>query len=382
LTTDILALTLADMKNKNIAYHGRFRDAVVFDSTQKTAVSVRDGILEYAGFELGMTPPDKMFRVYRSPATISNTAMKMAGIPITDEHVSLDVSPPTEGGTVASAEMVDLTDHTTKTTIAIMNKLQLSDSMKGIVEAGKRELSLGYSADLVMGEGDYDFEQVNIMPHHLAAVDRGRCGSICSFLDKKVEGETMKKGKLHGAFVDADGALNLQQVVELATSLPEAIKSVPVDKLGELIPALQAIVEASSSVMPEEKPLTPNEGEGVKDDGGAVVKEPDGDEAKKNEKKFSDAVAAKAQVVAASAMKHHGEVIDKARHILDAEYVFTGKTTNDIMRDALAVESDVKFEDAELPIAFKMLKKTVSNYQDFAGKGAGSGFDKLADKEI
>jgi len=376
------------MINKKIAYRGEFRDSAVYDSAKKTAVSVRDGVLEYAGYELGMEPADKMFTVYRSPATIANTAMKMAGIPITDEHVTLDAPAPVDGGTVSDAAMVDTLDPETKTTIAIKNNLLLSDSMKATVDAGKRELSLGYMADLVPHD-NYDFEQLDIVPHHLAAVDRGRCGSMCSFLDKKIEGEDMK---LHKAFLDAEGKLNLQQIVELATGLPEAIKSVPVDQLAKLVPALQKVVAAAGAVMPEgesaKKEATDDKEKAAdmeEDDTGEkeeVTDEESDDKADDNDKKFSDAVAEQAKVFTDAAVKAHGAAIEKARRFVDESYDFTGKDTATIMRDALATETTDTFTESELPVAFKMLKSSAASYKDFADKGTASAFEKLKDKEI
>jgi len=369
------------MINKKIAYRGEFRDTVVYDPAKKTAVSVRDGVLEYAGYELGMEPADKLFTVYRSPATIANTAMKMAGIPVTDEHVTLDVPAPLDGGTVSDAAMVDTLDSATKTTIAIKNNLLLSDSMKATVDAGKRELSLGYMADLVPHD-NYDFEQLDIVPHHLAAVDRGRCGSMCSFLDKKTEGDDMK---LHKAFCDAEGKLNLQQIVELATGLPEAIKSVPVDQLAKLVPALQKVVAAAGAVMPEgeaAKEEVADMEEDVASEKEEVTDEEAGDKSDDKDKQFSDAVAEQAKVFTDAAVKAHGAAIEKARRFVDESYDFTGKDTATIMRDALATETTDTFTDSELPVAFKMLKSSAASYKDFADKGTASAFEKLKDKEI
>ena len=350
--------------------YGHFTDAATFDSSEKTAVSVRDGVLEYQGFELGLTPADKTFMVYRSPATIANAAMRMPGISITDGHVSMDTSPPSDGGEVTSAEMVDASDESTLTTIAILNKLAVSDSLLKTVAAGKRELSLGYSADMVPHD-DYDFEQRDIRPHHLAVVDQGRNGPMCSFLDQKPE-ESMTL-KLHKAFCDAEGAMNLLQIVELANALPEAIKSVPVDQLAKLLPALQAIVEAAKGVMPEEElqpepepdpdPM-PVEGED---------KEPEPEQEPEEKEDFADQVS--------DALAVHTGVIEKARGFLDDAYGMSGKTTNQIMQDALNTQTSEKFTDAELPLAFKLLKQPEARYANF-GDSVASGFDKLSDQEI
>ncbi len=55
----------------------------------------------------------------------------------------------------------------------------------------KKQLSLGYSADIVP-HSEYDFEQIDINPHHLAVVENGRCGPLCCFLDRKPELKTQE----------------------------------------------------------------------------------------------------------------------------------------------------------------------------------------------
>jgi len=355
-------------------YYGNFNDAAVYDPTTKTAVSVRDGVLEYLGEELNIEPADKIVTVYRSPATIANAAAKMPGIPITDGHVDIDMPPPASDGYVAESSMIDASDPVTKTTIAVKNLLTLSDTLTSTVDAGRRELSLGYRAELVPHDGDYDFEQRDIVPHHLATVDRGRCGPMCSFIDKKPDGDpdTMIKNKLHAAFCDAEGAMNLQQIVELSTALPEAIKSVPVDQLQKLLPALQQIVEAAKGVgaeMPE--PDAPAEDEQVPETETEDMEHEDMS-AEEKEKQFSDAVAAAAaeqsKKMTDEAIKTHTIVIQKARDFLPEDYAFADKSTDQIMRDALATDTAEPFADSELPLAFKMLKKPAKTYQEFGDK--------------
>lgn len=363
------------------SFHGQFRDAAVYDPEQRTAISVRDGVLEYYGHELGMEPADKVFLIYRSPATIANTAMKMQGIPITDEHVSLDMPAPSDGGFVNEAEMVDAHDPHTTTTIAIRNRLTLADTVAEMVDAGRRELSLGYGADLVPHD-EYDFEQVDIQPHHLATVDSGRCGQMCSFLDRKQpetdEGDPdVDKTKLHKAFCDANGEMNLQQIIELATALPEAIKAVPVDQLQQLTEPLAAIVEASKAqgITTENEP-EPSEGEPQEEE----MTDMNGEE---EEKKFADAVDKKAKEFMDAAIKRHAETIEKARDFLPGDYRFADKSTEQIMRDALATEHDDahSFADNDLPLAFRMLKKQESAYKEFGDKNPND-FASIADKDI
>lgn len=367
-------------------YKGHFNDEVTYNPTEKTALSVRDGVIEYLGGEINMQPPEQLFTVYRSPATIANAATRMQGIPITDEHVTLDTPAPSGDGSVVAAEMVDASEPLTKTTIAVRNKLAISDKLLMAVEADKRELSLGYHAELVPHDGEYDFEQREIMPHHLAVVEKGRCGTMCSFIDKKgASAMTVKKKDtpiLHKAFIDAEGEMNLQQIVELSTALPEAIKSVPVDQLQKLLPALKQIVEASKAVLPAEEP-TPVEGEELSDEEKAAAAAkpavPVEDEETEEEKaaKFADA----ARPVVAAAIKKHTSVIEKARDFVDAAYSFSDKDTATIMRDTLATETSEQFADNELALAFKLLKKQGTKYGEFGDKKPGS-LTALADKEL
>lgn len=343
----------------------QFADLATYSVTDRTAVSVRDGVLEYLGAELGLEPADKVFTVYRSPATIANAAYCMAGIPLTDEHVTIDGPAPDTGSTVTDSTVIDQLDEATHARLAVKNKLAVSDAM-GIMLEDKRQLSLGYTADLVP-HSRWDFEQVGIVPHHLAAVSAGRCGPLCSFLDRKPPQPQEKEGnmpKLHKAFLDAEGAVSLEQIVEMATSLPEAIRKVPVDRLQEIMPSLQEIMsyakeqgaipeEESEGMEDEEKPEAPAESE--------EEEMSDEEKPKFSDADFKDAVAKAAQ----AEVKRYAEVVNKARNFVDSDYDFTSKTANQVMRDALATQSTDKFEDSELPVAFKMLRKADADYSQF-----------------
>ena len=360
------------------SYVGHFSDAIPYDAATKTAVSARDGVLEYFGDEIGQEPADRIFRVYRSPATLANIAQAMVGLPVTNEHVSIALPPPTDGGRVESSRMVDYDQPSQAAHIAVQNTFALSDTLRMTIESGKRELSLGYGAELVPHDV-YDFEQRDIIPHHVAVVDRGRCGPMCSFIDKlPKQGEIVK---LHKAFLDAEGALNLQQVAELAAALPEAIKAVPVNELPKLLAPMQKIIELAKTVgveapAEEEVPApvgdegTPAPVEKVEDEDPAAKKE-------EEEKKFADSVAAAVE----TAVKARLAIVDKAREFLPADYAFADSAPDKIMRDALATDTDTKFEDAELPVAFKLLKKRDSQYKQFGDSNADP-FDSLKGKEI
>ena len=358
----------------------KFIDVATYDGSLRTAVSVRDGVLEYLGSEIGMEPPEKLFTVYRSPATIASLVSQMPGIPVIGEHIEPGTEPANIPSRVESASFIDAFDESTNSTLAIQNKLFLDDAMLAEIESGKNELSLGYEGRLIPHD-KWDFEQRDLVPTHLATVDSGRCGSGCRFIDRKPNPEATMPKKLHKAFCDAEGALSLAQIVELAAGLPEAIKNVPADKLSELLPALQEIMAAAEAAGVESAPTDPvveevpvmtdeEAGKLVDESAGAVT----GDPVKVTDsmrkvlaQKFSDAT----RKAVDSAVKVHASVIDKARTILPETYSFADKSTAQLMRDALAVEhGSQKFSDSELSVAFKLLKKSGGEYQTFGDRSA------------
>jgi hypothetical protein len=371
-----------------------FRDFLSFNGTTKTAVSVRDGVLEYMGYEIGMEPVDRVFTVYRSPATIANAANLMFGIPLTDEHVELTEPPRQTVGKVLSTKMIDLLDPTLHSTVGVQNKIDVADTMLGALQSGKRELSLGYRAELVAHDV-YDFEQRNIEPHHLAVVDRGRCGAHCSFIDH--QGELMKSRK---AFHDAEGSPNLEEVVQIAASLPEAIKKLDMESLTKVLPMLQEIVRtAQTAGQTAEVQAQAGETEGetsdeyseeskdemteeTKDESTEETKDEQSEEMKDEEKEKVDVTdSAVFKDAVKKAIDSHTAAIVKAKDFVDADYQFVGKSTAQIMRDALATEhGKTKFTDSELTVAFKLLKKSDASLKTFGD--SKDPFANLKDKEL
>lgn len=365
---------------------GRFNDALSFNKETKKCRSVRDGFLEYYGAEIGMEPAEKVFRVFRSAATIANANAALKGIPLTDDHVDMD-SDFRPVGKVLDGMMVDHVDESTGSTLAIENQVELNDSIMAALETGKRELSLGYDAELVpyQGEAGYDLEQRNIVPHHLAVVTTGRCGSSCSFIDRKpTEAPPMK---LHKAFTDAEGQLSLESVVEIATNLPEALKKMPLDKVQEIMPTLQSAVTEMGPTEPAPEVEDAEEVEEVEDEvpneDPAPVQDEDPEAKGEKPEAFADSVAFKDAVE--SAVKAHASIIEKAQGFVPEGYSFSDKSGDKIMRDALEAEGyePQSFSDSELAVAFKMLKKQGHSLRNFGDNaGTASRFDSISDKDI
>lgn len=382
----------------------KFSDALIFDEATKTVVSVRDGIQEYLGSELGCEPYDKIFRVYRAKDTIAAIVDSLVGLPITDGHVQLtdEIADSVIIGGILDSVLMDTIDEVTNTTVSIRHKVMM-DSLPA-----SRELSLGYFADLVPCDL-YDFEQVDIVPHHLAVVPNGRCGDVCTFKDQKGESEMKKKLRTALALLDADGEVSMQKVLELVADLPAAVKTLSLDKLAELAPLLEEIVAtAKAGVAAEGEGADPAVSEEGAADPSAVLATPDeemtpeeiaaakaAEEAKttdeemtpeelaaeeEKKKQMATADAAVFKDAVAKATRQYALVVEKAKHFLPDTFTFADKSATQIMRAAVATQHSDRFTDKELSTAFKLLKKN-NNYGKF-GDSAATSLMSLADKEI
>ena len=178
-----------------------FADALTLDKARPVkggfmayrAKAARVGHYEYTGREVD---PDNKYgvrdkaivKVAREPADVfdKTSAHSFIGKPITDDHprdaVTRDNWRDHARGTVMGAEWQEggyLAFDLMLTDGAAIDK----------VAAGKRELSNGYSCDLVHGEfvaADgvaCEFKQTNIRGNHVALVAKGRAGAECAIMD-------------------------------------------------------------------------------------------------------------------------------------------------------------------------------------------------------
>lgn len=379
----------------------KFSHTTFFDMASRTVRSVRDGVQEYAGIEIGMEPYDKIFTIYRSPETISDVAGKLDGLPITNDHVDAndvsDVNRSDIVGTMASTAVIELHDESTDSSLCIENKTSLNETAMALEKAGKKEFSLGYLGKLKPHD-KYDFEQYDLSPTHLALVDSARGGSVLTFVDKK--GKNMGDKKLHKVFLDAEGSPNLQQIVEIAQELPEALKTVPMDKLAEIMPMLQEVVTMGKSGDESENSDAPEmSSEDAMEKGKEEMMDQDYEDMDEEEKKkfgdsklFKSIIASQSKSFADSkvfkdavfeAQKRHAEVIEKATNFVDEQYSFADKSTDDIMRDALKAEhGNIEFSDSELSIAFKLLKKSESSLKQFGDSQGKNSLDQRIEQDL
>lgn len=370
-----------------------FEDKVVYDSVGRTLISVRDGFQEYLGIELNIQPYDKVFRVYRSPETIYKVHQRMNMIPVTDDHIQVTdfIKEDDKKGFVVDSNIKPLDDISTQTTLCIVNTVKLGDEISESINDGKIQLSLGYTAQLVP-HSIFDFEQIDILPHHLAVVQLGRCGDACKFLDERIDMEV-------SIFKDEDGTINIAKVSEIVNKLPSIFSELDLEEVKKLIPVMQeamAKVGVISEDVMEEPVVEPTIEEPVMDEipteepmmdaeAPMPTEEVKAEEVPVEEPKdnFMDSQVFKDAV--RNMANYRVATILKAKEFLDSDYKFEDKCTTQIMKDAIEkVNSDIKFEDSEIPTAFKMLKfemKKVETYKSF-GDSKVSKWQDLKTKEI
>ena len=143
----------------------------------------RTGIQDYMGFELGLK--DRAFEkigVLRSSEEVlhPDSIKSFANLVVTDDHppeyVTVDNVKKLQKGQVSG---VVKNGEGLSGIVTITDKDQIKK-----VNAGKVEVSVGYSNDLKKESGvldgeKYEFVQTNIRANHLAIVDAGRCGPSC-----------------------------------------------------------------------------------------------------------------------------------------------------------------------------------------------------------
>lgn len=352
---------------------GDFNAVAFFDFTTKKIRSVRDGVQEYFGIELGIEPPERVFTVYRSPSTISALASVCDKIPIINDHISPSITPTKDQtiGLIGSTEIIDSNDVACDATLVLQNSVTTSDSMLKLVDSGKKQFSLGYVAKLKEHDR-YDFEQYDIEPKHLALVDSARGGAGLTFQDKK--GKNMEKELK--AFLDAEGGFTAKRLAELLNTLLENIQEVDGAEFKKIIPNLEravAVAMGKTEKAEEVEEVEEEEKEEVVEAAAEEAVEEDENETKTySDADFQDAVDKQARIIASERIA----VIDKASGLLSEAYDFADKSTNEIMADCLALYGDAEtFTDSELSTAFKAIV-AVNKYKTFGDSNHNSVWEK------
>lgn len=266
-----------------------------------------------------------------------------------------------------------------------------------LIQAGKKELSCGYTAECVADSGElngqrYDQRQTKIRGNHVAIVDRGRAGPECALIARgdgaaftvstmsaradastTPPEKTMNPKKLIADALAAVKAHKVKDAQKLMGSAVEALKKARRDdaaekaqKIVELLQKgmklgdemlLEAILEQAAKIIageaapaetPNETPAAP-EGEAAS---GAGAPEAAADEEEEEEQMADDAVKLRARVDALEAARKRDQaefaarVDARTKLVADARTVCpdldpTGKSDEAIMRHVvLAVDPE------------------------------------------
>lgn len=150
----------------------------------------RTGDMMYGVGEVPVKPAlgVPFLRVVRGPEELfSPEAMgSFIGAPVTHEHPPVDVTPE-NWQQLAKGYILAVRRGEGEDSDCLMGDLLITDKwLIGEINAGKREVSLGYDAGyktLAPGFG----QQFNIIGNHIALVERGRCGPRCAIGDSDVD---------------------------------------------------------------------------------------------------------------------------------------------------------------------------------------------------
>lgn len=148
---------------------------------EAAARTARTGIQQYLGSELGR-PDLGVVNVYRDESEVFNKGSlgTFSKIPVTNDHPNTDVTADNWRDLAVGVTGDDVLRDGEYLKIGI--KITDANAVK-LVHDGKRELSVGYSAEIVWQDGvapdgtEYQAIQRNIRANHVAIVDKGRAGA-------------------------------------------------------------------------------------------------------------------------------------------------------------------------------------------------------------
>ena len=157
----------------------------------------RTGIQEYLARELGLDgDPNRIVRVYRPEEEVFNDASlgTYDGATVTNDHPKeLVTSKNYKAVSVGEVRGTGRRDGDFVVCDLIIKDQKTIDD----INAGKCELSAGYTAEYVHGPGttadgqDYEYTQRNIIINHQAVVTKARAGGIARVFDHNPGGNTM-----------------------------------------------------------------------------------------------------------------------------------------------------------------------------------------------
>ena len=171
----------------------RVSDSGYLEAFARTA---RTGVQQYLGAEMGR-PDLGVVNVYRDASDVFSHASlhSFAKIPVTVDHPPSGVSAANwkQVAVGTTGEEVLRDGERLKIGLKIMDAAAIA-----AVQAGKRELSVGYKTEIIWGDGvapdgtPFQAKQTQIVADHIAIVARGRAGETCRIGDAWTPTESQK----------------------------------------------------------------------------------------------------------------------------------------------------------------------------------------------
>lgn len=138
--------------------------------------------------ELGLDPKKK-YNVFRPIEELKKAKDLFQNIPVLNKHVMDYADDPQSDYRGGSLSNIDFEGDNVYADVCFWNGSDINDIESGI----KKDLSLGYRCKHVKEAGEYngqpyDLKMVNILPNHLALVEKGRVKGAYVFDEKKQKG--------------------------------------------------------------------------------------------------------------------------------------------------------------------------------------------------
>lgn len=159
------------------------------------------GVFPYLGKQISSElEPNTIYYVYRPEEELlsQETIDSFRLLPIVDDHTMLGTEPgmmPAEEKGVHGTSGGELYG---KDGVLYGDLKIYSETLKGEIEDGKKQLSMGYFCDYELTPGTfngkhYDAVQRNIRGNHIALVDEGRMGADVRVMDKTITFDSMEE---------------------------------------------------------------------------------------------------------------------------------------------------------------------------------------------
>lgn len=291
----------------------------------------RSGVYEYNAFELGDLFSDResmsIVRVLRHPDDVFDPASmaSFARQPVTDGHPWENVN----ASNIKEHQVGACGETLTRDGIFVAGNLRIThaDAINK-VQRGDGELSAGYRADITRETGEYEGERYDarmrkIIGNHIALVDAGRCGPLCRVGDR-APSRTVEKASVEDCGCSKGNTMNTTVTPALQARVHDGhqfqisdVGAVMFDKVVKQLADSEAARQtaegkAAAAELTHAAAITAKDAE---------------------IKALKDAApdAAKVDALVADRVK----LLDSARKLLPAEFVFDGKSAAEIHKAAV-----------------------------------------------